>query len=100
MKLVAHRVDVRDQVLVLLDSAVEITGLVNQPANHRVGTELHAQLFGSNSRGMDEVCPPMVVWLGFVLLPLMKRWPSNQDNVLALLRPGTRRGDDGKEEKD
>ena len=66
MKLLAHRIDQTDQVLMFLLRAIEITLFVNQPGNFGVRAELRAQLLGAYTRGMHEIGPPMIVRLRFV----------------------------------
>ena len=38
MKLVSHRIDVTDQILVLLGGPVEITLFINEPRNGSIGS--------------------------------------------------------------
>jgi hypothetical protein len=35
----------------------------------------------ANAGSSDEIPPPAIVWLGFVFLPLFKRWPAAEQNV-------------------
>ena len=100
MKLVAHAVDVRDQVLLLLLAAINVARLVNQPGNHRVRTELSAQLLGPDPRGMDEIRPPMIVRdRTFVLFPDVERWSADEQTMYSrLLRPGRSRSEKTEEE--
>jgi hypothetical protein len=37
---------------------------------------------------MDEIRPPMIVWIRLVLLPGMERWTANKNDILPLLRVG------------
>src|SRR5262245_61279531 len=85
LKLVAHAVDVRDQVLLLLPAPVNVAWFVNQPRNQRVRAELSAQLFRSDPRRMNEICPPMIVRnRTLVLLPDVERRTADEKNVLTL----------------
>src|SRR5262249_34295820 len=96
VKLVADTVDVCDQVLVFLLATINITGVVNQPGDDRAGWNLGQDLVGSDTCGMDEVGPPMVMWLGLILFPSMERRSANTDDVFGLLRSP---GSDGEDEE-
>src|SRR5437763_9513231 len=70
IKFVAHGIDVPDQIDSVLLSPLNIGGLVNQPRYHQVRPTLLAQLLGPNAGLMHEICPPMILRLGRVLLLL------------------------------
>ena len=80
IKLVPHGFDQTEQVLIFLWLAIEITLFVNEPGDLRVRAETVAEFFGAESRGADEICPPMIVRLSFILLPLFQGRPANHDD--------------------
>src|SRR5947199_7076686 len=86
IKFVAHGIDVPDQIDSVLLSPLDVGGLVNQPRYHQVRTKLLAQLFGPNAGRMHEICPPMIMRLGLVFLPLVEGDATDQDNPLPLRR--------------
>ena len=94
MKLLPHRIDVADQVLVFLFGPVEITLLINKHGNHGVRPELGTHLFSAQACGVEEVCPPMIVRVGFVLLPLMQGRAAHEQNVFAACPAGLGRNCD------
>src|SRR4029077_4332656 len=94
MKLLPHRIDVADQVLVFLFGPVEITLLINKHGNHSIRPELGPHLFSAQACGVEEVCPPMIVRIRFVLLPLMQRRTAHEKNVFAASRAGLSRNCD------
>ena len=85
---VAHGIDEADQILVLLRSAIEIALLINKPGDRSVGAELGAQLLSAQSRGANKVRPPMVVRIGLVVLPLIERRATHNDDPLTGRRGG------------
>src|SRR5262249_48695351 len=60
IKFVPHGFDQADQVLIFLWLAVEVTLFVNEPGNRGVWTEAVPQLLGAESRGANEIRPPMI----------------------------------------
>src|SRR5207245_4330923 len=91
IELVAHGIDVPDQIDSILLRPLNVGGLVNQPRNHQVRSKLRAQLLGPNARGMYEIRPPMIMWLGFVFLSPVERDATSYTNPLALLPAPLRR---------
>src|SRR6266487_5342703 len=79
---VAHRIDEADQVLVLLLGAIQITLLVYEPGNLGVRSELTAQLLCPYSRGANKVRPPRIWRINFIVLPLIKGRPADDDDPL------------------
>src|SRR5205814_7179301 len=92
IKFVTHGIDVTDQIDSVLLSPLDVGGLVNQPRYHEVRSKLLAQLLGPNSGGMHEICPPMIMRLGLVFLPLVEGDATDQDNPFALRHIGRRDG--------
>src|SRR5205823_14874254 len=90
IKFVAHGIDVPDQIDSVLLSPLNIGGLVNQPRYHQVRSKLLAQLLGPNAGRMHKICPPMIMWLGLVFLPLIEGDATDQDNPFALRQIGRR----------
>ena len=73
IELVAHGSDELEQVLFFLLTSIDVALLVNQPGDLRVRPVLLAQLLRPNSRGADEIRPPMIMRdRAFVLLPNME----------------------------
>src|SRR4029077_9070045 len=64
----------------LLFGPIEVTLFVNEPGDLLIGTEFGAKLIGAKARGVDKVRPPMIVGIGFVLLPLMERRPADKND--------------------
>src|SRR5688500_8250451 len=82
---VAHRVDVADQVLLVLRRAVDVALLVYQPGDHRIRI-LRLDLLGPNAAGANEVSPPMIVRLLLVFLPHHQRGPTDNEDVFTIRR--------------
>src|SRR5688572_15516501 len=80
--LVAHRVDVPDQVLLVLRRAVDVALLVDQPGDHRIRI-LRLDLLGPNPAGADEIGPPMIVRLLLVFLPHHQGRSADDEDVFA-----------------
>ncbi len=90
MKLLGHRIDQADQILMVLLGAIDISLFVNQPRNLYVGRQLGAELLGAQPCRMHEIRPPKIVRPRFVLLPLMHRRAANEDYIFASY--GSRQG--------
>ena len=71
IEFVADGLDESDQVLVFLRCAIEIALFINQPGDGRVRPETVAQFFRPQPRSSNEIGPPMIVRLGFILLPFL-----------------------------
>jgi hypothetical protein len=57
-----------------------------------IGAKLAAQLISLQARGVNEICPPVIVRLRFVSLPLMERRAANQNDPFGRRRfPGESR---------
>src|SRR5579864_4959752 len=84
--LVAYGIDEADQILVVLRGPGDVPLFVNQPGDHLIGAEIATQFVSLQARGVNEICPPMIVRLGFVFLPLVERRTANQNDPFSRRR--------------
>jgi len=86
LEFLLHALDFLKQVLFFLTlPTADIAGSVNKPGDEGVVAVGLPQFLKSYSRGMDEVCPPMIVGDTLELLPLDQRRTSGDDDVFGCI---------------